>query len=526
MTCVKDDHQRFLKPKCLDGTCTSCPGFAAVRKCGLEDERGTGVQFLRDKWAKGQHLLADGTTKDVHDFYSLPSDFEDLETDMEAYCQTLLQHHDLAIMQDYDWAKTQENFPRGHFCSVQDFSLAYTHTRRIKQQSLWFQNVTSSLYGACVRLHLDDISDTYIEPAERQKLKHEFAKKAVKPILTFTLIGVSADHGQDNAFVQNFNDRITAWVKSIAAPGTTFKVHHARSDGCRGQYKCAQHFYYVSRQQAETGIRMDWCFSCSCHGKDLVDPENGRAKNCARNFELNIKDNHELSLRDSEKLAAHLANHFIWPQRKLWEKAMRGIYRRVIWFIPTKGPGSVNRRVKHCNTLAGSNSMHQFEDIGRPGYLRVRDRSCHRCGQCWAGRSHECSEPGMEHFPALLVELDPYTPPERPLTRSALSAEGIALANTVEPGDFLAVEIDSLQTPWMMFRATSKVETYPGPEQKYWMGKVLAGDSLLWAHKMEGVGNTFTLTAEKSPIFVEDVRAVKLKMAAVNIYQNLHTQLS
>jgi len=105
----------------------------------------------------------------------------------------------------------------------------------------------------------------------------------------------------------------------------------------------------------------------------------------------------------------------------------------------------------------------------------------------------------MEHFPALLVELDPYTPPERPLTRSALSAEGIALANTVEPGDFLAVEIDSLQTPWMMFRATSKVETYPGPEQKYWMGKVLAGDSLLWAHKMEGVGNTSTLTAERSP---------------------------
>ena len=45
---------------------------------------------------------------------------------------------------------------------------------------------------------------------------------------------------------------------------------------------------------------------------------------------------------------------------------------------------------------------------------------------------------------------------------------------------------------------------------------MLAGDSLLWAHKMEGVGNTFTLTAEKSPVFVEDVRAVKLKMAAVN----------
>jgi hypothetical protein len=53
-----------------------------------------------------------------------------------------------------------------------------------------------------------------------------------------------------------------------------------------------------------------------------VDPENGRAKNCARNFEINIKDNHEDSLRDSKKLADHLGAHFIWPQRKLWEKAM------------------------------------------------------------------------------------------------------------------------------------------------------------------------------------------------------------
>ena len=44
----------------------------------------------------------------------------------------------------------------------------------------------------------------------------------------------------------------------------------------------------------------------------------------------------------------------------------------------------------------------------------------------------------------------------------------------------------------------------------------MAGDSLLCEHKIEGVGNTFTPPAEKSPTFVEDVRAVKLKMAAVN----------
>ena len=160
--------------------------------------------------------------------------------------------------------------------------------------------------------------------------------------------------------------------------------------------------------------------------------------------------------------------------------------------------------------------MNQFEDIGRPGYLRVRDRSCHRCESCWAGRSHECTEPSMQHFPAELVELDPYTPPERPVTRSALTSEGIALSQTVQPDDFIAVEIDDLQTPWMLFRAIGKAEMYTGPEERWWMGKIMPGDELLWGYKMAGVGSTFTLTAEKSPIFIEDVRAAKLALKEIN----------
>ena len=53
-----------------------------------------------------------------------------------------------------------------------------------------------------------------------------------------------------------------------------------------------------------------------------------------------------------------------WPQTPLHKKNMRGIYRREYWYIPAVGPDSVNRRIKHCDTLDGSNSMHQFEDIG------------------------------------------------------------------------------------------------------------------------------------------------------------------
>ena len=116
LTCDKAEHQRFLKLEWLDGSCTSCPGFAAVKKCELKNEAGRNVQFMRNKWAKGQQLMADidGSAKHVYNFYSLPSNCEDLEKKMDAYCCTLIEHHKLAMMQDSDWAMPQENFPRWH----------------------------------------------------------------------------------------------------------------------------------------------------------------------------------------------------------------------------------------------------------------------------------------------------------------------------------------------------------------------------------------------------------------------------
>jgi len=270
---------------------------------------------------------------------------------------------------------------------MQDFSLAYDHLRRVRHQSLWFNEIRSTLYGACVRVHLADVADSYISAAKKAELFEQFRQCEEKAIITISIGAVSPDHSQDNAFVQHFNKLLLDFMMKIAAPGVTFRVHRARSDGCRAQYKCASHFYWISRQQAETGVRVDWCFSCSCHGKDLVDPENGRSKHAAREFESNIKDEDDKSLRETKMLAEFLQENMRWPQTPLHKKNMRGIYRREYWYIPAVGPDSVNRRIKHCDTLDGSNSMHQFEDIGRPGFLQVRQRSCHRCVSCWLGKS-------------------------------------------------------------------------------------------------------------------------------------------
>ena len=255
----------------------------------------------------------------------------------------------------------------------------------MKHQSLWFSEIRSTLYGCCVRLHVLDIPDSYISAEKKAELLQQFQQFQQPAIVTISIGAISPDHTQDNAFVQHFNKKLHSFVTSIAAPGVKFKVHRARSDGCRGQYKCAHHFYWISRRQAETGTRVDWSFSCSCHGKDLCDPEFGRSKHAAREHESNIGDNDEGSLRDSELLCKFLRTQMRWPQKALHEKKMKGIYCREYWYIPAVGPDAVNRRIKQCDTLDGSNPLHQFEDIGRPGYLQVRERSCHRCPSCWTG---------------------------------------------------------------------------------------------------------------------------------------------
>lgn len=56
----------------------------------------------------------------------------------------------------------------------------------------------------------------------------------------------------------------------------------------------------------------------------------------------------------------------------------------------------------------------------------------------------------MQECPSQFVELKPLTTPERALTRSQLTAEGIEVGKALQVGDFVCVEVDSLQEPWMI----------------------------------------------------------------------------
>jgi len=126
------------------------------------------------------------------------------------------------------------------------------------------------------------MEDGTVNENRRGELHEAFLEFKLPAILNITFFFISADHDTDNCMVQHANAMLLEYVKSIAAPDVKFHTHFARSDGCKAQFKCAQHFLWISKQQAETGTRVKWSFSCSCHGKDRVDSENGRAKHACR----------------------------------------------------------------------------------------------------------------------------------------------------------------------------------------------------------------------------------------------------
>ena len=357
------------------------------------------------------------------------------------------------------------------------------------------------------------MADGTVNENRRGELHQAFLEFKLPAIVNVTFFFISADHDTDNCMVQHANAMLLEYVKSIAAPDVTFHTHFARSDGCKAQFKCAQHFLWITKQHAETGTRVKWSFSCSCHGKDRVDSENGRAKHacrCREEFEAG-KDETK-SIRTSKDMYEFLSTELRFPARTIEEKQMCGIFRRHAFYIPLVGPGKVNRNVPGASTLENSSKLHEFEDCGRPGIILTRPRSCHQCSECLRGKSYglcRFQEDWGRH------ELVANTPIARLLTRSAMAAAGLLMSEDLQKGDFLACEIDSHQEPYMIGCCDGPAIMHAGPDEDTWMGTIKAGDKIVWVYKLEGSTAIKTLTTKRVPVFREDIRVVKFKMKEI-----------
>lgn len=136
-------------------------------------------------------------------------------------------------------------------------------------------------------------------------------------------------------------------------------------------------------------------------------------------------------------------------QKSFYSRKGVGIFRREFHWVPNHGPNAVNRRIAGCNRLGdvGIKKLHFFESVGRPGYVGIRERSCHQCqGACAEGKFEHCvnnSRCGCYR----VLQLSPKTVVPRASTRAHRENGALAFAERARSGEFFVSDqvVDSTE---------------------------------------------------------------------------------
>ena len=265
------------------------------------------------------------------------------------------------------------------------------------------------------------------------------------------------------------------------------------------------------------GIKMDWTLNCACHGKNKVDPENGAAKNLVISEMLTETDVDQARRIESALDASKfLKQKFVKPYDNIFEKKGLGILKRVVFYVPATGPGSIDRNIKSCKTLKGSKPYRQFTDVGVPGVLDIRLGSCHECAGCRTLVARSACINTDVCGPVERVQLEPESVSERRMTRHALQQLGAALAETISEDNVIAVELTHESEVFMLGIVVPGPDGEEGPyrvmeHSQSYMGRLEPGDRVIQVRKFEPTqlgSNSFRLTEKEFPVFIEDVRLI------------------
>ena len=470
------------------------------------------------------------------------------------------------------------------FYTTADFSNAYTHAPKYEHAGRFFHTITSTLYGNILYVPLDAAADEYISPSEKARLHTLFRENNEPPILMISMFGISPDAHSDTAFVQHFTEKhFYPWLSKNFP--LAMRRHILRTDGCVKQFKCGRHFRWVSNHSENVNCtlgqarvarmaqkmqedkdkaardlyevvhgepapaeeplppvptttnccacscKLDHSHSESCHGKDASDHECGRCKFAWEQQEMrHNKENptqmdtsleiYEWSIAINEETG----RGNLQPQRALHEKKAVGVYERVFFFIGAK---DVKHNLPECESVKDSSKMHQFFDIGRSGYLKVRKLSCHWCLECKALRPQQCLN--RDFCGGLMLEQAKTKKSglvNIPYLRSAPALRGADLATLAKVDSFIAIELDDVQIPWVIAQVLLESHSHSSGEQECWMGKVKNGDQVLYVRLFQPTraeSMIYTAREIETFVFVEDLRLI-LSMALLETRASCRNQ--
>lgn len=225
------------------------------------------------------------------------------------------------------------------------------------------------------------------------------------------------------------------------------------------------------------------------------------------------------------------------PDRDLFSKKGRGIYRRFFYYIPSSGEGAVNYNVAQWGPIKGSNSLHQMEDVGEPGTVNARERGCHCLGCQTAGGHCAYLQSMLQELTWMREKQTRRVAGRRPQLRGDAEQEGRRLSLASKPGQHATFYVDG-DEGWMVAEllhpslalagwsqegepvmvegsAVAQVVKVDQVDREFnWMGRLEDGDEVVYVQKLEPIidgrgapnRNEYKYTDKRFACFVQDMR--------------------
>lgn len=447
-TCQRQGSDRYDNVECVINACLSCKDLRMFKLCECAALSNLDLPPIKAQiWQKMEYTLKDGSIKQKSDFAPCQMKFEAFEKLLVAYWPKFMIHHDVGKWQDDETRYLKTHLACGTTFEIQDFGENYHIERKREHQSFYFCEVGVTLYGCMLRIRVEDLSEDYLGTGEKEKLIDFYRALSKPPIILIGHIIVSEDLSHDNAFVQHVNSRIIPdWLNTVVSPGRQIQRRILCTDGAPNQYKLADQMLWLSKQGAPSSNTpfVRHIFRGTAHGKDDSDPELGHHKNAADRYQLRANDGEVAKMFTPRDFYEFVSAQMRTLGRDYFSRKGVGIYRREFHWVPNHGRESVSRRIAGCNRLGdvGIKKLHFFESIGRPGFIGIRERSCHQCvGACTQGKFNECQHNNRCGCYRVL-ELSPKTATTRTTsTRRHRENGALAFAEACKPGDFFAADI-------------------------------------------------------------------------------------
>jgi len=412
----------FYKQGCTNRTCSHCKHKLST--LFTPDELLAIPRIKYQHWGDVPYVTKDGRELKNQDFLPAESSIGDYILMLDEELAEFLPHHNRAKYLDSDWKKVWSNISRvddllpdgvehwwelpedqwatlkskNQFATVIDYANSYESEHLDEHMQQFWSHGSTTMLGCVMKVPLSKLKDSFFAERarlsmsgrspteERMEVLHALAANHLPPEITVMHIGVTSNPHHDTAGIQHFlQHNLYPWLQEHTTLEGAY--HIVRSDGCAGQMKSGRHFRFIANFHTliawNMQITLIWSHSESCHGKDLSDPECGRAKFVLRCHEMRHTADAPTMLKTSREHYDFLVQNHCLTRRSLAEKKGRGIYMRAFHWMPAKSIRPLSG-LAEVDTLEGSVTMksHFFINCGQTGYVQVREIACLTCTAC------------------------------------------------------------------------------------------------------------------------------------------------